>query len=205
MNYYEHHIGDYVEATAHLSFIEDGAYGRLIRKYYAMEQSLPPDVQSVQRLCGCRTPQERNAVVRVLNEFFELREDGWHQARCDEEIARFKAKSEAARASAGARWNNANASNPHMRNGSGRNANASNPHDVRNALQSPVSSNQSPVTTHTDSRAPNGARVGVRSKSGWTPPKTPDDYEREEAAKDGGTSAGNPQERQSHGGRHAGR
>ena len=26
MNYYEHHLGDYAEATAHLSFVEDAAY-----------------------------------------------------------------------------------------------------------------------------------------------------------------------------------
>jgi len=32
MNYYEHHIGDYAEATAHLTFIEDATYSRLIRK-----------------------------------------------------------------------------------------------------------------------------------------------------------------------------
>ncbi len=37
MNYYEHHIGDYAEATAHLTFIEDATYSRLIRKYYATE------------------------------------------------------------------------------------------------------------------------------------------------------------------------
>jgi uncharacterized protein YdaU (DUF1376 family) len=32
VNYYKHHIGDYAEATAHLSFVEDAAYLRLMRK-----------------------------------------------------------------------------------------------------------------------------------------------------------------------------
>ena len=41
MNYFEFHIGDHAEATAHLPFVEDGALGRLLRKYYATEQPLP--------------------------------------------------------------------------------------------------------------------------------------------------------------------
>ena len=48
INYYEHHIGDYAEATGHLSFVEDAAYSRLIRKYYASESPLPEDLKQVQ-------------------------------------------------------------------------------------------------------------------------------------------------------------
>ena len=70
MNYYEHHIGDYAEATAHLTFIEDATYSRLIRKYYATEKPLPIDVKLVQRLINARSKEEKNAVVSVLNEFF---------------------------------------------------------------------------------------------------------------------------------------
>jgi uncharacterized protein YdaU (DUF1376 family) len=90
MNYYEHHIGDYAEATAHLSLLEDGAYGRLIRKYYATERPLPRDPKDVQRLIGCRSATERRAVERVLREFFVCTGDGWHQLRCDEEIERYR-------------------------------------------------------------------------------------------------------------------
>jgi uncharacterized protein YdaU (DUF1376 family) len=89
VNYYEHHLGDYVEATAHLSMIEDGAYSRLLRKYYATERPLPRDLKDVQRLVLCRSAPERKAVEMVLGEFFELREDGWHQERCDREIERY--------------------------------------------------------------------------------------------------------------------
>ena len=86
MNYYEHHIGDYAEATAHLTFVEDAAYSRLIRKYYATERPMPADLKAVQRLVGARSKDEREAVQTILEEFFELREDGWHNARCDAEI-----------------------------------------------------------------------------------------------------------------------
>jgi uncharacterized protein YdaU (DUF1376 family) len=90
MNYYEHHIGDYAEATAHLSFIEDAAYSRLIRKYYATEKPLPADLKQVQRLVGARTKEEKSAVETVLQEFFYLDDDGWHQERCDRVIADFQ-------------------------------------------------------------------------------------------------------------------
>lgn len=90
MNYYEHHIGDYAEATAHLTFVEDAAYSRMIRKYYATEKPLPADVCAVQRLLCARTKSEKAAVVTVLNEFFVLKDDGWHNARCDAEIARYR-------------------------------------------------------------------------------------------------------------------
>lgn len=84
MNFYDHHINDYAEATSHLSFIEDAAYSRMIRKYYATEKPLPADVKAVQRLIGARTKEERDAVQVILDEFFTLQSDGWHNKRCDE-------------------------------------------------------------------------------------------------------------------------
>lgn len=92
MNYFELHIGDFTEATAHLSLLEDGAYSRLLRKYYATEHPLPSDLKAVQRLIGARSKEEREAVETVLAEFFELQDDGWHQSRCDAEIAAFQEK-----------------------------------------------------------------------------------------------------------------
>jgi uncharacterized protein YdaU (DUF1376 family) len=91
MNYFEHHIGDYAEETSHLSFIEDAAYSRCIRKYYSTEKPLPADVAKVQRMVGARTKEERAAVETILLEFFDLRDDGWHNDRCDEGIARYLA------------------------------------------------------------------------------------------------------------------
>lgn len=67
MNYYEHHIGDFTEATAHLTFIEDAAYSRLIRKYYATEKPLPTEVKLVQRLINAKSKEEKNAVASVLS------------------------------------------------------------------------------------------------------------------------------------------
>lgn len=123
MNYYEHHLGDYMRDTAHLSLLEDGAYRRLIDAYYAREKPLPGDVKECCKLARAASKHERDAVAYVLKEFFELTDDGHRQKRCDEVIGRFNEKKQKARDSANARWNakptqcerNANASETHMR------------------------------------------------------------------------------------------
>jgi uncharacterized protein YdaU (DUF1376 family) len=89
VNYYQHHIGDYAEATLHLTFVEDAAYSRCIRKYYSTEKPLPTDLKQVQRLVGARTKEEKSAVATVLEEFFILESDGWHNKRCDFDLAQF--------------------------------------------------------------------------------------------------------------------
>lgn len=141
MNYYEHHLGDYEGATAHLSWAEDCAYRRLICLYYRSEAPIPPDIKQVCRLVRAASKPEHDAVQQVLTEFFELLEDGWHQARCDADIARFKDKQRKAKASADARWShterNANAHADDMRTHTERNANGMH--------RAPVPSPQSPV------------------------------------------------------------
>lgn len=89
MNYYEHHIGDYAEATSHLSFVEDAAYSRLIRKYYSTEKPLPVEISQVQRLVGAKTKEEKKSVEVVLQEFFILEDDGWHNKRCDADLEKY--------------------------------------------------------------------------------------------------------------------
>jgi uncharacterized protein YdaU (DUF1376 family) len=90
MNYYEHHIGDYDEATSHLTACEDGIYSRLIRKYMAKEQPLPDDLPALQRLVRARTREEKSAVASILTEFFYLADGFWHQKTCDEAIEKFR-------------------------------------------------------------------------------------------------------------------
>lgn len=96
MNYYEHHIGDYIKATAHLSMLEDAAYRRLIDAYYTKEAPLPAERKACHRLARATSKPERDAVDTVLDEFFTLADDGWHQSRCDEEIAKYIEKRPAA-------------------------------------------------------------------------------------------------------------
>lgn len=90
MNYYEHHLADYTQATAHLSMLEDAAYSRMLRWYYANEKPLPADVKQVERLVRAQSKQEREAISNVLAEFFVLHADGWHQDRADREISKYQ-------------------------------------------------------------------------------------------------------------------
>ena len=155
MNYYEHHIGDYAEATAHLTFIEDATYSRLIRKYYATEKPLPIEIKLVQRLINARSKEEKNAVASVLNEFFTLTDQGWRQERCDHEIARFKDKQLKARRSAEGRWQSFPSDESHSEitpnKGCERNATAMRTHCP------PDTKHQSPATNlHTPGKQNNG-------------------------------------------------
>lgn len=88
MNYYERHLGDYAKDTAHLSMLEHGAYTLLLDRYYSTEQAIPPE--QVYRVARARSKDERAAVDAVLAEFFVLRQDGWHNQRCDSEIERYR-------------------------------------------------------------------------------------------------------------------
>jgi hypothetical protein len=53
MHYFTFHIGDYAKNTAHLSFLEEAIYFRLLRRYYDQEQPMPDDVRKVARMAGC--------------------------------------------------------------------------------------------------------------------------------------------------------
>lgn len=94
MNFYKHHLGDYSRCTSHISMLEDGAYRRLLDVYYTREAPLPADIKAVCRLARAQTRQDREAVEIVLREFFDLRDDGWHNARADEEIQAAQEKAE---------------------------------------------------------------------------------------------------------------
>jgi len=98
MRHFAHHIGDYAAATAHLSFIEDAAYHRILRRYYQDEKPLPSNIDEICRLVGARTKEEKQAVNNVLREFFRVEPDGFHQARADQEIETYRIKAEIARA-----------------------------------------------------------------------------------------------------------
>lgn len=144
MNYYTHHIGDYSAATAHLTFIEDAAYSRLLRIYYRDERPLPSDPKLVTRMAGARTKEERQAVATVLQEFFVLCDAGWKNKRADEEIFSVNEKRTKARRSAEIRWNARDAENERNADSMRTHEDCKDSHDGRNALQSPISNLQSP-------------------------------------------------------------
>ena len=75
--------------TAHLSPLEECFYRRAIDFYYLNEKPLPKETQSVFRRLRAITQEERDAVLNVLQDFFFELEDGFHNKRCDAEIAEY--------------------------------------------------------------------------------------------------------------------
>ena len=102
MHYYQFNIGDYIKDTTHLEPMEDLAYRRMMDLYYSTGKALPSDIEKIARLIRMRSHSDCIAVV--LEDFFTLEGDAYHQARIDAEISAFKEKSVKASKSAKARW-----------------------------------------------------------------------------------------------------
>lgn len=90
MNFYPHHIGDFNSGTLHMERLERWIYWDMLVKYYDQEKPLPADIDKLCRMIGVRSPDEREIVINLLNEKFVLAEDGYHQPRCDIEIAKYR-------------------------------------------------------------------------------------------------------------------
>lgn len=86
MNFYKHYIGDFQRDTGHLSLTERGAYRALLDAHYASEKPLPTVDSELCRLVGAFEDFERQAIKRVLREFWQLTEAGWVNKRAQIEI-----------------------------------------------------------------------------------------------------------------------
>jgi uncharacterized protein YdaU (DUF1376 family) len=106
MHYYQHHIGDFIKATARLSDNQAMGYLRLLWMYYDGEKPLKPDTKVLAFQIGATIEDTE----LLLESFFVLCENGWHQTRCDKEIQEYREflnkKSNAGKASAERRKNN---------------------------------------------------------------------------------------------------
>lgn len=160
MNYYSHNIGDYAQATMHLSLVEDAIYSRLLRRYYAEETPIVDDFKQVCRWVGARTEDECEAVEVVLSEFFELRDGYWHNKRADAEIAAYQSKSAKASESAAKRWQSAPKKETTKTHSEG-NANGMRTHSEGNANQEPITTNQETIKKTSKKAASQPASLSV--------------------------------------------
>jgi len=95
MHYYSFNISDFSLSTNHLTLEEEAVYRRLLDYYYSKEKPIPAETQPVIR--RLRLGSHSDTVASILNEFFELDDDGWHNSRADIEIAAYHDKAEVAR------------------------------------------------------------------------------------------------------------
>ena len=135
MHFYNFHIGDYKSHTEHLDPIEDIAYRRMIDYCYLHEKGLPNDTQEIARLIRMRS--HCDSIETVLREFFTFNKKSklWNQNRIQNEISKFKDKSEKAKSAARARWE-----------AKSDDANALPAQNESNANQEPITNNQEPIT-----------------------------------------------------------
>lgn len=178
MHYYQFNIGDYAAHTRHLSPMEDLAYRRLLDLYYSSEKPIIKDIKKLSRLLSLHDFEED--IIQVLEDFFECTDEGYVQNRVVEEITKYHAKSDAARANGrkGGRPKKADA-NPDETKGKAKKTqlvNLANPEETGlKANQEPITNNQE--TLNNNYNAPkNSSLCGIQfeTKDGqWS---CPDDY-----------------------------
>ena len=166
MNYYPHHIGDFNNATRHLTRIERSIYRDMIELYYDTEKPLLRDVKALCRKLVARTDEEVTAVEQVLNEYFTETEQGWFHDRCDSEIHAYQQninkKSAAGKASAEARAAAKAASSPEQSQ-----VNQGTSTGVEQVLNERAT-NQEPITNNYKPLKPKAGRAS-RLSADWAP------------------------------------
>ena len=100
MNYYQHHIGDFVRDTSRLTDSQCMAYLRMIWMYYESEQPLTANV----RILALRIGAQEGDIELLLEAFFKKDGDVWKHARCDREIEAYKRMSDGGKQGAAKRW-----------------------------------------------------------------------------------------------------
>ena len=126
---------------------------------YLHEKPLPIDLDEIARQIRMRTHSESIGIV--LNEYFELREDGWINLRVIQELLKVGIKSEKASASAKARWGK-------------KDANALPTQSDSNATH-----NTLPITHNTKEKSKKGSRLSQdwflsKSMGDWATQERPD-------------------------------
>jgi uncharacterized protein YdaU (DUF1376 family) len=89
VHYYTFNVGDYRKDTGHLTTLEHGIYRQLLDWYYLDETPIPKETQTVIRRLRLGSDSDIQSLQNVLNDFFVLQDDGYHQGHCDVVIAKY--------------------------------------------------------------------------------------------------------------------
>ena len=157
MHYYQFNIGDYASHTRHLNLLEDLAYRRLLDIYYLQERPLNVGITSVARQINMRDHEVE--VKAVLEEFFELTDEGWINRRADQEIAKYQEFIAAGKRGAAKRWAKATVKGGE----SEANGEANSPPNA-----TPIVNNKHKPITIVEAKKPKQPR-GARLPADWVP------------------------------------
>ena len=97
MHYYQFNIADFNNSTRHLTRVERSLYRDMIDLYYDKESPLPESLDKLCRIVIASSEEEKQAVNCILDEFFTLKADGYHNDRCNRDIEKYVANTEAKR------------------------------------------------------------------------------------------------------------
>jgi len=146
--WYAWYPADYRAKTAHLSFIEDSAYRRMIDAYYERRSPLPTDRAALYRLCSAMDDFEKKAIDAVAKTFFTNGDGLLRHARCDDEIQKAQSAHE--------RWVEAG------RKGGLSSAQGRLEQGIKGGSSNPQS--QSHITTTVTTTSPSETKVGSGNK-----------------------------------------
>jgi uncharacterized protein YdaU (DUF1376 family) len=111
MYYYAHHIGDFTKDTENLNDHQLATYLRMLWSYYTNESPITGEFDDI----AFAMRSDKKTVRLLLRHYFTKTNVGWTHTRCDKEISAYHDKSEKSKASANARWSNANAMRTHRK------------------------------------------------------------------------------------------
>lgn len=113
--WYPRYPRDFRAKTIHLNLTERGAYDALLDHYYELQSPLPVDHDALYRIAGAFSEQDRAAVDRVAKEFFENGDGTLTNERCEEELAKMRARSEQQSELANRRWHSGGNAKAHAK------------------------------------------------------------------------------------------
>lgn len=189
--------GDYLRDTAHLDLTEHGAYIKLLAHYYSTGRPLPADQDKLTRICSAFSEPEREAVQRVIAEFFI--EDGgvYRNRRADQEIVKRDKVSDARRKAAKVRHHPGDANAEQMQSKSNANAKQMDHKSTTRApakiLQGPTSEAAQPPGTPKSPPDPEPDPAGAGRGAGNQPPQPEAQANQGDGAPDHQREAGSEQ------------
>lgn len=101
MQFYYHHIGDFIKSTHYLSHEDRSVYLGLLWLYYDTEKPLTKNISEL----AMKVQSKNEVVERLLSVFFIETKKGYVNKRAEAELAKVYDRSEKARQSVMKRWN----------------------------------------------------------------------------------------------------